>query len=153
MRFFTFIFIVVAMFGTTAVTVVAQDVAPFAPIDAQETTLEEQKWVSRPILIFANRPEDPQMIRQLEMIRSEWPALEKRDVVVIVDSDPKGDSDARRTIRPHGFMMVLMAKDGTIAQRKPRPWNARELIRAIDKMPLRLEEEKERRALNPRPIQ
>lgn len=153
MRIFTFIFIGVALLGASTLSAQAQEVAPFAPIEAQDTTLEDQKWVARPIIIFAARPEDPQLLRQLDMLEAEWPALAERDVVVIIDTDPKSESDARQTIRPHGFMMVLMAKDGTIAQRKPRPWSARELIRAIDKMPLRLEEEKERRALNPRPIQ
>lgn len=153
MRIFTFLFIGVAVLGTSIAPISAQEVPAFAPVEAMDTTLEDQKWVARPILIFAERPEDPQLLRQLDMLKSDWPALFERDVVVILDTDPKSESDARSTIRPHGFMMVLMAKDGTIAQRKPRPWSARELIRAIDKMPLRLEEEKERRPLNPRPIQ
>lgn len=150
MRFFTLVFIAVAGFSNAGM---AQETRPFDPIDAQETTLEEHKWISRLILLFAARPEDPQILRQLEMLEAEWPALDARDVEIIVDTDPDSLSDARSVIRPHGFMMVLMAKDGTIAQRKPRPWSARELIRAIDKMPLRLEEEKERRALNPRTVQ
>lgn len=153
MKFLTFIFTTLAVAGSLNSTAYAQDKAVFEPLTALETTLEEQKWVARPILIFADRAEDPQMLRQLQMLEEDWDALALRDVVVIVDTDPKSESDARQSIRPHGFMMVLMAKDGTIAQRKPRPWSARELIRAIDKMPLRLEEEKERRALNPRPIQ
>lgn len=150
MKFLTLVFIAIAGLSSSAL---AQEMRPFAPIDAKDTTLEDLKWIARPVLLFAVRPDDPQMLRQLEMLEEEWPALAARDVVIVVDADPSGDSDARRAIRPHGFMMVLMAKDGTIAQRKPRPWSARELIRAIDKMPLRLEEEKERRTLNPRTVQ
>lgn len=149
MRLLTLVFIGIVAASPMA----AQPQLSFDPISAQETTLEEQKWVTRPIVLFAGHPEDPQILRQLEMLEAEWPALAARDVVVIVDTDPRAGSDARDQIRPHGFMMVLLAKDGTVAQRKPRPWSARELIRAIDKMPLRIEEERERRALNPRPIQ
>lgn len=150
MKFLALFFIAIAGVSQPAL---AQETRPFAPIDARDTTLEEHEWVSRPVLLFAVRPNDPQILRQLEMLQEEWPALDARDVVIIVDTDPSSNSDARQAIRPHGFMMVLMAKDGTIAQRKPRPWSARELIRAIDKMPLRLEEEKERRTLNPRTVQ
>jgi len=42
-------------------------------------------------------------------------------------------------------MLVLMDKDGQIAQRKPFPWTVREISRAIDKMPLRQEELRTRR--------
>lgn len=150
MKFLTLLFIGIA--GLIS-PISAQETRPFSPIDAAETTLEEQRWISRPVLLFAVRPEDPQIIRQLEMLEADWPALAARDVEIIVDTNPAGDSDARQTIRPHGFMMVLLAKDGTVARRKPRPWSARELIRAIDKMPLRIEEEKERRILNPRTVQ
>ncbi|MEY8096091.1 DUF4174 domain-containing protein [Falsihalocynthiibacter sp. S25ZX9] len=150
MKILTLVFLAVAGVSFSAL---AEETRPFDPIDAQDTTLEDLKWVSRPILLFAARPDDLQIERQLELLQEQWPALVARDVVVVVDTDPKGESDVRNAIRPHGFMMVLMDKDGTIAQRKPHPWSARELIRAIDKMPLRLEEEKERRIVNPRAVQ
>jgi hypothetical protein len=35
---------------------------------------------------------------------------------------------------------VLIGKDGRVAQRKPSPWDVREIERAIDKMPLRQQE-------------
>lgn len=150
MRFLSLFFIGVL---ATASVAHSQEAPEFAPVAAADVSLDDLLWLNRPVLLFAQRPDDPLLVRQLAALAEEWPALKERDVTVIVDSDPKSESDARTRIRPHGFMMVLLSKDGAIAQRKPRPWSARELIHAIDKMPLRIEEEKERRALNPRPMQ
>jgi hypothetical protein len=68
-----------------------------------------------------------------------------RDVVVLVDTDPDAKSDIRRTLRPRGFGIVLIGKDGGIKLRKPAPWTVRELSRIIDKMPMRQQELSERR--------
>jgi hypothetical protein len=150
MRFLSLFFI-----GVLAATSLAhsQDMTEFAPRAAADVSLDDELWVSRPVLLFAPRADDPLLFRQLAALEEEWPALAERDVVVIVDTDPAGESDARSRIRPHGFMMVLLSKDGTVAQRKPSPWSARALIHALDKMPLRIEVAKERRALHPRPMQ
>jgi len=61
-------------------------------------------------------------------------------VVIIVDTDPSGESALRTKLRPRGFMMVLIGKDGQVKLRKPLPWDVRELTRSIDKMPLRRQE-------------
>ena len=42
-------------------------------------------------------------------------------------------------------MLVIIGKDGSVKQRKPLPWNVRELSRSIDKMPLRQQEMRDRR--------
>ena len=67
-------------------------------------------------------------------------ALAERDVVVIADTDPAAESELRRELRPRGFMMALVGKDGGVKLRKPFPWDVRELTRTIDKMPLRQQE-------------
>jgi len=51
----------------------------------------------------------------------------------------------RSILRPRGFMMALVGKDGRVALRKPAPWSVRELSRSIDKMPLRQQEMADRR--------
>ena len=63
-----------------------------------------------------------------------------RDVVVFVDTDPKARSALRKKLRPRGFMLAIIGKDGQIKLRKPLPWDVRELTRSIDKMPLRRQE-------------
>ena len=74
--------------------------------------------------------------------------LEARDVVIITDTDPSAPSELRLDLRPRGFMMVLIGKDGGVKLRKPFPWDVRELSRAIDKMPLRQQELRDSRRVD-----
>lgn len=112
----------------------------FAPESAADVTLSEFLWQKRPVVVFADTPADPAFAEQMRHLEARWPELAERDVVVITDTDPSAASDARSRLRPRGFMFVLMDKDGTVAQRKPFPWDVREISRAIDKMPIRREE-------------
>lgn len=72
--------------------------------------------------------------------------LAVRDVIILTDTDPSAQSALRTRLRPRGFMMVLIGKDGQIELRKPQPWDIREITRSIDKMPLRQQEIEDRRA-------
>lgn len=117
----------------------------FAPEDAAGVTLPEFLWLKRPVVVFADTPADPAFAEQMRLLEEFWPELAERDVVVITDTDPARESDARTRLRPRGFMFVLIDKDGTVAQRKPFPWSVREISRAIDKMPTRREELRSRR--------
>jgi hypothetical protein len=67
-------------------------------------------------------------------------------VVVITDTVPEPISDLRRKLRPRGFMLVLMSKEGTVNVRKPFPWDVREISRSIDKMPIRQREIRDEKA-------
>ncbi len=113
-------------------------------IDAAGITLEELRWEKRPVVVFADTPEDPAFQLQMKRITDRPDALYDRDVVVITDTDPAARSDVRLRLRPRGFSLVLMDKDGAVTIRKPLPWDVREISRAIDKMPLRREELLER---------
>jgi Domain of unknown function (DUF4174) len=119
---------------------VLADPASFAPVAAAEADLAALRWVARPIVVFADSPADPAFAEEMNLLESGWAELAARDVVVITDTDPDARSDLRQKFRPRGFMLVLMDKDGQIILRKPLPWDARELSRAIDKTPLRREE-------------
>ena len=66
--------------------------------------------------------------------------------MILTDTDPNELSDLREKLRPRGFMLVLIGKDGDVKLRKPFPWSVRELSRAIDKMPMRQQEIRDRRA-------
>lgn len=128
----------------------APDAAPEAAaerpmvIDAKGVTLAEFQWLKRPVLVFADSPQDPNFIRQIELLERDLPALVERDVIVITDTDPAAMSAARTRFRPRGFGIVLMDKDGVTTLRKPLPWDVREISRAIDKWPLRRQEMLER---------
>ncbi len=125
--------------------VLADDVLEFTVMDAAEVSLDDFKWIARPLVVFADTPADPRFQKQLDSIEAEWPMLADRDVVVITDTDPAAKSDIRTKLRPRGFMLTLVAKDGTVALRKPQPWTVRELSRSIDKMPAREQEIRDRR--------
>lgn len=113
--------------------------------DASEIDLDAFKWVARPVVIFADTPADPAFKRQMELLEARLNELAERDVVLITDTSPDERSDLRRKLRPRGFMLTLIGKDGGIKLRKPFPWDVRELSRSIDKMPMRLQELRESR--------
>jgi hypothetical protein len=118
---------------------------PTRVFDASEVTLEELQWIARPVVVFANSPRDPSFIEQMEEIADDFDRLVERDVIVITDTDRDSESDWRLRLRPRGFMLALIGKDGEVELRKPLPWTVRELSRSIDKMPLRQREVSEQR--------
>ena len=118
---------------------------PAQVFDAAEVTLSELLFVARPVVVFADSPSDPRFTEQLALLAADVTGLVARDVIVIADSDPAAQSDARARLRPRGFGLVVIGKDGRVAQRKPAPWSVREIVRAIDKLPLRQQEIREGR--------
>ncbi|WP_235829835.1 DUF4174 domain-containing protein [Frigidibacter oleivorans] len=118
--------------------------APF-PLPAEGLTIEQFRFDRRLVIVLADTPQNPAFIDQIRMLAEGRDQMEARDAVVIADADPEADSAIRARLRPRGFMLVLIDKDGQIAQRKPFPWTVREITRAIDKMPLRQEELREER--------
>ncbi|WP_039019898.1 DUF4174 domain-containing protein [Halocynthiibacter namhaensis] len=124
----------------------AQDAAPtLTVLDASTTTSDPLLWRSRLIVVFADSPLDPRFTDQITKLEAGAEALLDRDVVVITDTDPAGMTELRQDLRPRGFMMVLIGKDGVIRLRKPFAWGVREISRSIDKIPLRQQEVRDRR--------
>jgi hypothetical protein len=117
---------------------------PQAILDATQVDIDAFRWIARPIVVFADTEADPAFVRQLELIAGRRQELADRDVVVIVDTDPGGQSELRQQLRPRGFMLTLIGKDGGVKLRKPFPWDVRELSRSIDKMPIRQQEIRDR---------
>lgn len=118
------------------------------PIPAADVALADLLWLRRPIVVFADSPSDPAFQTQLRYLAEDPGELIKRDVVILTDTDPKTLSEAREKLRPRGFSIVLLDKDGKLMLRKPLPWTVREIIHAIDKFPLRQQEIREGRAAN-----
>lgn len=124
----------------------AEDTPPVLPVlKADELTLEEFQWINRLVVVFADTPADPRFAEQMRMLLERPFDLIERDVVVITDTDPSARSPLRMKLRPRGFMMVLIGKDGGIKLRKPSPWSTREISRSIDKFPMRQEEIREKK--------
>ncbi len=109
-----------------------------------DVSLSQFKWKKRPVVVFADSELDPAFEEQMSLLRAREDELRARDVVVIADTDPEKMSQLRRKLRPRGFMLVLIGKDGAVKIRKPFPWDVREISRSIDKMPMRKREIRER---------
>lgn len=113
---------------------------PTARFEASEVVLDDFLWLARPVIVFADTPADPRFQEQMDLLSERTGALAERDVVIIIDTDPQANSDIRRKLRPRGFMLTLVGKDGGVKLRKPLPWSVREINRSIDKMPMRRQE-------------
>lgn len=112
----------------------------FAPVPAAEVVWSDLLYVKRPVVVFADSPNDPNFIRQMDLIARDASELADRDVIVITDTDPEARSETRLKLRPRGFSLVLLDKDLKPVIRKPLPWEVREITHAIDKFPLRRQE-------------
>ena len=115
-------------------------VDPMAPLDGIDVNLSDFLWVARPIVVFADTPADPRFTEQMELLAERLEPLAERDVVIITDPAHDGRSALRQHLRPRGFAVVVMAKDGTVGLRRPSPRDVREIVRAIANFALRQEE-------------
>ncbi|MGK7652500.1 MULTISPECIES: DUF4174 domain-containing protein [unclassified Roseovarius] len=113
-------------------------------LPGENADLSEFLWIKRPVVVFADNASDPRFVEQMNFLTARLEDLERRDVVVLTDTDPAASSALRRQLRPRGFMLVLIGKDGEVELRKPAPWSVRELSRVIDKMPIRQQEIRDR---------
>ena len=120
------------------------EVPAYGPLPAGQVVFADQMYVTRPLVVFADSPNDPSFIRQIDLISQSLPMLEERDVIIITDTDPEARSEWRQKLRPRGFSLVIMDKDLKPVVRKPNPWTVREIVAAIDKLPLRRQEMLER---------
>ncbi len=121
---------------------------PTVVFSAVDVDLDDFLWIARPVVVFADTPADPAFQQQVKFLVARMDALAGRDVVVLTDTDPQALSDVRRKLRPRGFMLAILGKDGGVKMRKPFPWDVREITRAIDKFPLRKQELRDARDPN-----
>lgn len=139
-----FIAVLLALTLGTAAAAQEAEIPELPPVAASEVTLSEYLWLKRPVVVFADSPNDPAYQTQLRYLADDPAELIKRDVVILTDTSPADPSEARTTLRPRGFSMVLLDKDGAVKLRKPLPWSVREIVHAIDKFPLRQQEIRDR---------
>ena len=111
-----------------------------AILPAEGVDLGEFEYLARPLVIFGDSPRQPQVVEQLRLLEQQIADLASRDVAVILDTDPEARTPARQELRPRGFALVLLDKDGRVTLRRPAPLSVREITRAIDRSPLRQEE-------------
>jgi hypothetical protein len=110
---------------------------PLAAAAQDAPTLDELAGKARPLVIFADTPEDPKFVQQMAMLAALPDELDKRRVVVLTDTDPEANGPLRQRLRPRGFGLVLIDLDGSVAHRRPLPTSVRELANFIDRTPSR----------------
>ncbi len=120
--------------GPDAAVVVAAEAEAEAEAPDEQPTLADLLWIARPIVVFADTPNDPRFVQQMQMLDERPSELEDRGVVILTDTDPAGRGPLRRELRPRGFGLVLIDTDGSIVQRRPAPTTAREIIN-LDRPP------------------
>lgn len=128
-----------------AVTEAMEEAPALRVLDAAEVDLDGFLWEYRVVAVLADSPNDPAFVQQMRDIEARAADLLERDVVVIVDSTRNSGSALRQRLRPRGFMLAVIDKDGEIKQRRPAPRDVRELNAIIDRFPLRRQEMLERR--------
>ncbi|MGQ0610120.1 MAG: DUF4174 domain-containing protein [Paracoccaceae bacterium] len=129
----------VVLLGIAGLSALAEE-PPFAPVPASELVLADLLYQKRIVAVFADDPLDPNFLRQMALVAVNTADLVERDVIVVFDTDPAAGSALRTKLRPRGFALVILDKDGKVALRKPLPWDTREISRAIDKFPSRRDE-------------
>jgi hypothetical protein len=144
MRFATLLCLLALALPVGAETLTAAEAPPLVIVPAAEVDLDALLFTQRPVVVFADSPNDPNYRRQMQLIDREPGDLAERDVIVITDTDPTGMSPLRKALRPRGFNLVILDKDLKPIMRKPLPWDVREIAHAIDKFPLRRQEVLER---------
>jgi hypothetical protein len=136
----------------TAAAIVAEELASEVEpepeglqiLDAAEVDPDEFLWQWRILAVMADTPNDPAFVQQMRDIEARANDLFERDVVVVVDTSRASGSPLRQRLRPRGFMLAIIDKDGEVKQRRPAPRAVRELTAVIDRFPLRRQEILER---------
>ncbi|TCT05953.1 DUF4174 domain-containing protein [Aquabacter spiritensis] len=121
------------------VAVPAAATAQGAPQSASQD-LAAYRWKARPLIVVAPTAEAAAFRRQMTLIQADRPGLAERDMVVLTVTTP--DDPLRRTLNvPAGaFQVILVGKDGHIAERWTAPAELSSAFALIDRMPMRREE-------------
>ena len=126
--------------ATAGETLAAWQANPSRIFSTSDVDLSDMVWVARPLIIFTNSPLDPTFKEQMALLQEGLNMILERDVMIVVDTNPKLKTALRKNLRPKGFVWVLIGKDGSVKLRKPFAWDMREISRVIDKMPMRQQE-------------
>ena len=79
-----------------AATLWADDITAGLIRPAGDSNLSEFVWKNRVIMVFADSPQDPAFVRQIELLETRPDELTARDVVVLTDTDPDELSPVRK---------------------------------------------------------
>ena len=117
-----------------------------------EKGLAQYRDKNRVLLVFAPTAQDPAYLEQTKLWKNEKPGFDERQLVVVpVPADARGPEAAnilalekKYGVDAKAFDVVLLGKDGHDAYRSAKPLRADVLYAAIDAMPMRRAEMKQR---------
>ncbi|MGU3495206.1 DUF4174 domain-containing protein [Xanthobacteraceae bacterium A53D] len=107
---------------------------------AAAASLDDLRWKARPLVLFAPSAEDPQLRDQLARLAPALAQVNDRDMVVLTIVTPDDPLRQRLRVPRDGFRMILLGKDGHVAERWSRPQDASAIFGLIDRMPMRRDE-------------
>lgn len=113
-------------------------------------TLADLRDHARPLLIFAEKPDDPQLTIQLRTLAEHSAEAHDRQIlaIAVVYNNPSptdaqfiaseaGAARRRFSIAPGQFTVILIGKDGEEKLRATKPLSITKLNDTIDAMPMR----------------
>jgi hypothetical protein len=104
--------------------------------------LAGHRWHDRIVLVFADAPGEPALLRQRETFARNEVGLRRRDTIVVEivggRASPGFDGPALRQMmdRDQGFLVVLIGKDGGVKVRSETVLPIGRLFATIDAMPM-----------------
>ncbi|OYX15212.1 MAG: hypothetical protein B7Z15_01300 [Rhizobiales bacterium 32-66-8] len=104
--------------------------------------LESYRWKARPLVVFAPSPTTPAYVLQMEKLAAANAAVKERDMVVLSVTSASDPLRERLGVPADRFQVVLVGKDGHIAQRWSEPTKPTLIFALIDRMPMRQDEMK-----------
>lgn len=132
----------------TIAAAMAITLGTITPVSAMDS-LSQYDWKNRVLVLFGGS-NDPDMKRQIELLRAQSSELTERDLVVLQVSVGQvrvihgrgGDLDAGKLkrdakIQDDGFHAVLVGKDGGVKLRSDKVVGDVEMFDFIDRMPMR----------------
>ena len=78
--------------GSAIVAEEAGDAAATVFLNGDTADLSQFVWEKRPVIVFADSPNDPNFGQQMDFLEARVDDLATRDVVVLTDTDPSVDS-------------------------------------------------------------
>ncbi len=106
--------------------------------------LDDLRWKARPLVLFAPQAQDPRLTDQMARLRGTGADLKARDMVVLTIVAADDPLRARLKAPKEGFLMVLVGKDGHVAERWTTPQDPGTIFALIDRMPMRRDEMRQR---------
>ncbi|MHA6345180.1 DUF4174 domain-containing protein [Roseivivax sp. CAU 1761] len=105
-------------------------------LDPDRADLSDLRIRARPLLLFADAPEDRAFLRQCDLLEAAAPDLARRDVALFCDTDPAAGGGLRARYAPRGFLLILCDRSGGLIRRAVRPVAPERLLDTIDRMPV-----------------